>query len=60
MKLSEYEKAMLKIKIAELAQNQTVIALTAMSVNSVDANIAGEGALKMMDKTVEFIERLIK
>ncbi len=60
MKLTEYEKAMLKLKTMEITQNQTIIALTAMLVNSVDANIVAEESLKVMNKAVEFTEKLIK
>ena len=58
--MNEYEKATLKLKLIELAQTQTLIALNAMSVNSVEANIVADESLKLLDESTEFIQKIIK
>ncbi len=58
--MTEYENVMLKIKLLELAQNQTLIALTAMRVNSDEANFVANESLELLDAATAKITTLIK
>jgi hypothetical protein len=57
--MTEYEKAMLRLKLLEITQRQALIAMTAMAVRSPQATqLALEGE-EMLDKAITSVRKLL-
>ncbi len=57
--MTEYERAMLKLKLLELTQRHSLIALAAAESVATDVNIVAEESKAMLDKAVKSVKELL-
>ncbi len=57
--MTDYERAMLRLKLLELAQLQSLIAMTALMTKNPEAQTLAEDSEKVLGQAVVFIGKLI-